>query len=374
MRQLAGERARTLLTLLGIALGVAVIVSIRLASHSALASFSDTVDAVTGRANLQIASRSDGFDEALFARIQGVPGILAAAPVVEVQALAAAGTGRDADTLAMGDEGRFGESLIVLGVDPFSEAPFARGGAGGGAGAGASSEPPGAGGWLRLVGEPRTIAITRALAARHALVVGDTLSVLASGVPVPLVVVQVLTAEDLQQAYGGNVALVDLATAQEVFHRVGRLDRIDLLVAPRARDRVRAELASSLPPDVSVDLPQSRTRQVENMVRAFDLNLMALVVHRAVRVDVPRVQRRGDVGRALAPRDRDPARTGGDARGGRAAVPSSRACCSAHSAACSASSSGPGWRTSRWARSAARSRACTWSSTRACCVPTRRPT
>ena len=75
---------------------------------------------------------------------------------------------------------------------------------------------------------------------------------------------------------GGNVALVDLATAQEVFHKSGRLDRIDLIVAPSERDRVRRELERALPAEVTVDLPQSRTRQVENMVHAFELNLTAL--------------------------------------------------------------------------------------------------
>src|ERR1051325_1321905 len=80
----------------GAGLGVSVLGAVRLASRSAMASFSDTVDAVTGRANLEIAAVADGFDERLYARIRRAPGVRAAAPVVEVSALASAGAPRRA--------------------------------------------------------------------------------------------------------------------------------------------------------------------------------------------------------------------------------------------------------------------------------------
>ena len=77
LRHLREEPGRTLLTLFGVALGVAVFLAIRLANASALASFSATVDAVAGRANLQVAGGSGGFDERLFLRVRRVPGIQA---------------------------------------------------------------------------------------------------------------------------------------------------------------------------------------------------------------------------------------------------------------------------------------------------------
>lgn len=279
MRRLWQERWRTLLTLLGVALGVAVFVSIRLANYSALASFADTVDAVTGRANLQVQSTSDGFDEALYARLVRWPGVQAAAPIVQVSVLAKPGGPTAGAVVRFDERGAYTENLLVLGVDPLVEAPFVRydpmvaasEDTASGAARGASMRAA-----LRLLAEPNTLAITRTLAARHGLHVDDTLTVLASGIPTPLVIAQIIESEALQQAMGGNVALLDLATAQEVFHKAGRLDRVDLLIAPRDRDRVRTELARVLPADVTVDLPQSRTQQVENMVQAFELNLTAL--------------------------------------------------------------------------------------------------
>ncbi len=270
-RRLQRERARVFLTVLGVALGVSVFVAVRLASRSALASFSDTVDAVTGRADLQVTAVADGFDERLYARIRRQPGVLAAAPVVEVNALAHAGRApaREQGTaVEMGTRAGYDETLLVLGLDPFAEAPFARL-------ADAPDSLAGAGG-LTLLTQPRTIAITRTLALRHGLATGDTLTVLASGEPVPLTVAAILGSEALQQAMGGNVVIADIATVQEVFARQGRLDRVDLIVAPGQRDRVTTALAAWLPADARPVRPQARAKQVENLVRAFSLNLLAL--------------------------------------------------------------------------------------------------
>jgi putative ABC transport system permease protein len=271
LRRWRRERARVLLTVLGVALGVSVFVAVRLASGSAMASFADTVDAVTGRANLQISAVADGFDERLYSRIRREPGVRAAAPVVEVNTLARAGAPPRANAgtaVEMGGRAGYDETLMVLGLDPFVERPFAR-----------LAEDPDSlddASALALLVRPRTIAITRTLAARHGLRVGDTLTVLASGVPVPLTVAGLLGSEALQQAMGGNVVIADIATAQEVFARRGRLDRVDLIVAARERDHVAAALAAWLPSDARPERPQARTRQVENLVRAFSLNLLAL--------------------------------------------------------------------------------------------------
>lgn len=281
LRPLLRSPGRTLASVLGVALGVAVFVAIRLASGSALAAFSDTVDAVTGHSNLQVVARGDGFDETLYTRVRALPGVQAAAPVVQVTALARPGGLRPAAALAQdGDTGpRYDETLLVLGLDAFVEAPFFRmelASGERGKGSLSASEGEAAAAGLRLLAEPRTIAITRTLAARHGLRTGDSLTVLASGVPTPMTIAAVIESEALQQAMGGNVVIADIATAQEVFGREGRLDRVDLLVAPDRRDSVRAELGRMLPPTAAAELPQGRTKQVENMVRAFALNLTAL--------------------------------------------------------------------------------------------------
>jgi putative ABC transport system permease protein len=263
VRRLVEEWPRTLLTLLGVGLGVAVFVAIRLASHSALASFGDTVDAVAGKANLEVSASSEGMDERLFPILRRAPGVQAAAPVIEVVARARRGGAPRVRAAHAADD--WPETVMVLGLDVFSEAPFRR----------TRDTDLQRADALALLA-PRAAFVTRSFAARQGLRAGDTLTVLASGRPEPLVVRHVLGGDELDQALGGSVVIVDIATAQDLFRRDGRIDRVDLLVSARDRDRVRDALRRRLPADLDVDLPRGRTRQVENMVKAFDLNLTAL--------------------------------------------------------------------------------------------------
>lgn len=302
VRRLLRERARVLLTVAGVALGVSVFVAIRLASGSALAGFTDTIEAVTGKADLQVSATGDGFDERLYGRIRRVPGVRAAAPVVEVYALAVpGGAGAFAEGGSEGESEAGRSTVMVLGLDPFAEAPFARlSGTDDGLDRTAS---------LALLSRPGTVAITRTLASRLGLASGDSLTVLASGRPVPLEVVALLGSEALQEAMGGQILLADIATVQEVFSREGRLDRVDLIVEPGERDRVTAALEALPLPGATAGSPRARTKQVENLVRAFSLNLLALsfiavfvgtfLIFNAVALAVVRQRRDIGVWRAL---------------------------------------------------------------------------
>ena len=97
------------LAVLGIALGVAVAVSIDLANESARRAFALATEAVTGRATHQIVGGPSGLPDALYLALRVDLGARAAAPVL---------TG---DVAAIDFPGR---ALTVLGVDPFAEAPF----------------------------------------------------------------------------------------------------------------------------------------------------------------------------------------------------------------------------------------------------------
>lgn len=267
LRHLFQEGGRTLLTLLGVALGVAVFVSIRLANHSAMAAFSQTVDAVAGKANLQVMADGEGFDEKLFPRIREVEGVQAAAPVVQAYARAATTADAKGGVYIKGEHGRFDETLLVLGIDLFSEEPFGR------YDAPKTVDRLGA---IAFMVDRKAAAITRALAVRRHLKLNDPLVVISGGQPVTLRVRQILDSPELQQAMGGSVVMTDIATAQEVFHRYGKLDRVDLMVDPARRGTVQAAIQRILPSHVMVRLPQGRTQQVENMVAAFGMNLTAL--------------------------------------------------------------------------------------------------
>jgi len=251
LRPIRTEPVRVLLAIAGVAIGVAVALAIHLANESILTSFRGGLGAVAGRTTLQVTAGEAGFDERLFLAVRGRPGVAEAAPVVQV-AVPVAGTP--------------GEVLLVLGVDTLAEAAFrdyrvravSRGRDG-----------------LALLTEPTAVLVTRRFAGRLGLDVGSRFGVLAPGGPRTLVVRGLLEMEGAAHALDGNVGVMDIAGAQEVFDRVGRLDRIDLLV-PADVEGTAARLREHLPPHVRVERPDQRNAQVEAMLASFQLNLRVL--------------------------------------------------------------------------------------------------
>jgi putative ABC transport system permease protein len=74
---------RWMLTVAGIVLGVAVFVGMHTANQSVLFAFRHTVDQIAGATQLQISSGETGFDENILDRVQAVPGVRVAVPVIE---------------------------------------------------------------------------------------------------------------------------------------------------------------------------------------------------------------------------------------------------------------------------------------------------
>ncbi|MGD9002696.1 MAG: ABC transporter permease, partial [Anaerolineae bacterium] len=100
---------QSLLMILGITLGVAVVVAVDIANVSAGRAFDLSVDSVLGRATHHIVGGPQGMDDSIYAELRRTGLVRAAAPVVVAYA-----TVREMD----------GRPLQLLGVDPFAEPPF----------------------------------------------------------------------------------------------------------------------------------------------------------------------------------------------------------------------------------------------------------
>jgi putative ABC transport system permease protein len=250
LRHLGGHPWLTALSLLGIALGVAVVVSIDLANASALRAFERSTDTVAGRATHQLVGGPAGLPEALYRELRLSPEPPLSAPIVEGSVRARSGDRR---------------TLTVLGVDPFAEAPFrayvSRGGP-------VDLNP--------LLTEPGTVVLAARTAQALGVAVGGTLEVRVEGVTRRLRVVSLLAPEDERSARAvEGLALMDISTAQELLGQVGRLTRIDLRL-PEGSEGEELLSALRLPENVEVVRPQARGNAVEQMTRAFRTNLTAL--------------------------------------------------------------------------------------------------
>jgi putative ABC transport system permease protein len=254
LRPAAKDRLRFFLTVSGIAVGVATIAAIRLANASVLSSFSDTVDFVAGKASITVLADGPGIPEAALERLAWLrrAGATLAPAITETAAAGAAD----------------GEVVDVLGIDPLAdgsarEYSFA------------SEESD-----ILSIFEKDSVLVTSVFAERNHLHPGDFLPLVVRGVERRFRVAAVLRPVGAARAASGSILFMDLAGAQEAFGKVGRLDRIDVVLPPglseEGRARFEEEIRASLPPGTTAGRPERRTETVDRLVRAFRVNLSAL--------------------------------------------------------------------------------------------------
>lgn len=235
------------LSVLGVALGVAVVVAIDLANVSAQRAFELSAETVTGRATHQVVGMGEGVSEEVYRDIRLEGRYRQAAPVVEGYA-----------TLP-----EAGRTFQLLGVDPLAEEPF--------------RDYTGQDAGIELdlfMARPGTAVLSRQTAGDLGLEAGDTLAVSVGGREHELVLVGLLEPEDAHSARAlTELLLVDISTAQELLEMPGRLSRIDLLLEDEA-DRVRIE--GVLPEGAEIVRSEARGEAIVQMTRAFEINLQAL--------------------------------------------------------------------------------------------------
>ncbi|MEO5930133.1 MAG: FtsX-like permease family protein [Candidatus Kapaibacterium sp.] len=261
LRHLRLEWGKLALSVAGVAIGVAVFVAIRLANGTAFQAFTNSLDVVSGRANLQAVSGNGvGFDERYIARLRASRAVEAAAPVIEQYAVVDDGSVTDSTDAT---------PLLVFGIDVFSEGKFR-------SYASQGKETGGGDQDLRFLLEKNAIIITEKLARQYHHAKGDSIALVANGKRLMFHVVDIIRPEGTASALGGNFALLDIGAAQEAFDRVGKLDRIDMIVPAKDREEIKEYLAPDAPKGVEVREPESRNAQATKMLDSFDLNLTAL--------------------------------------------------------------------------------------------------
>ena len=243
------------LSVLGVALGVAVVVAIDLANESARRAFVLSTNSIVGRATHQIVGGPNGLPETVYRTLRIEGKVRAIAPVVE------------SDVAASDYPGRI---FHLLGIDPFAEALF-RPYLG-------SLNADSRAAFVSLLTTPSTGLIAARTAQQLGLSVGDGLNVRIGSRQHAVTLVGLLDPhESAAQGALENLLITDIATAQELLGQPGWLSRIDVLVpADAAGPNLLTHIRSLLPPGATVLSAQGRSQAIAQMTRAFHLNLTAL--------------------------------------------------------------------------------------------------
>jgi putative ABC transport system permease protein len=244
---------QSVLMIVGITLGVAVVVAIDLANASASRAFDLSTDAIVGRATHQIVGGPQGLDEAVYIHLRREGVVHAAAPVIEEYV----------SSPQLDDR-----PFQLLGVDPFAEPPF-RSYLSGAVGA------PGTG-LVTFLTQPGAVLLSSDVAERYGLALGARITLDVAGYERDAFIAGLLQpADDFSRRALDGIILADIATAQELTSRIGKLDRIDLIL-PAGDTVLASRISALLPPNAHIVPVEARTGIAEQMTAAFRTNLTAL--------------------------------------------------------------------------------------------------
>ena len=273
---------RTALTALGVVLGIAVFVGMHAANQRVVAAFSETIDRIAGKTDLQITAGEAGFPEEILEKVQAARSVRVAVPVIEAVVRSRLEGAGDLMVLAVdmtGDRSLRDYSLEDSGT--------------------AIDDP------LIFLAQPDSLIVSRELADKHGLRSGTRLTLETASGERPFTVRGIMKPEGLATAFGGNLAVMDVYAAQRMFGRGRTFDRIDVGVTSESSvAQAQHDLAASLGPGFDVQPPASRGQQAQalvagygtmvNLSSAFALFIGMFIIHNSFVTAV--TQRRREVG------------------------------------------------------------------------------
>ena len=241
VRPLATDPVRALLTVAAVALGVAVIVAVDLASEASMGSFRSSMESLQGSASYEI-TQVGGIPDTVYGELARLAEPLAFSPRVE-------GFARLPAT---------GEEVPLFGVDLVGDTRLGSAGA---------MRRPGISG----LADGRSVWATASLGVSP----GETLELVAGDRRLELEVQGVL---DSGSATAARFVVMDIAPAQRALGRIGRLDRIYVYTQEDERRQGDARdwsavLAPLLPPAASILPAGTGTEDSRRMLGAFRWNL-----------------------------------------------------------------------------------------------------
>ena len=270
LRPLRHDLTRSALTLVSIALGVAVVIAIELAGDAATGSFERSLTTLTGKVDYEI-SANGGVDERYMASLAALPLNARFAPVIEQPVVVTGG----ASTTGM--------SSMLFGIDVIAAGLQA------GDGAFSSSRAP----------LETSAVVSSHLAARLHLRKGDSLTLTGPNRSQSFMIQSI--AEGQNTGWVG----IDIAAAQQLLDRYGKLDRIEVFLGPaETLAAAGTAIKRAVPGSYDVETPGARSEENQRMLRAFRWNLRilsyisllvgAFLIYNTIAVSV--VRRRAEIG------------------------------------------------------------------------------
>jgi putative ABC transport system permease protein len=207
LRHLAEMPGRALLTLLGIAIGVSVLVAVRDTNTAIITSIESLSDRLSEGADLVVRGGEPGIPRTLVDDVNGLSGVDAAAPLITQTVV----------------DPKNGDRLMILGVDFIGSDPFR-------VFKKKMVEGEGMPDPLEFANDPQGLLLPASLAQRLSKKVGDHFKLITPSGPRDFHLRGILDLPDFDTLFGGAVGIMSIDVAAQVFSRKDRVDRIDVAV------------------------------------------------------------------------------------------------------------------------------------------------
>jgi len=222
-RDLWARKTRTLLTLFGVALGVAFVLAVSITNTSTQQSLEAFFAQTSGRASLTISNAGgpsvpSGIRASVLSEAQAFPGVVAAVAMT-------------ADSAILLGKDNANTRLTVAGIDPSADARV-------------RVYELASGRFLDRQGRSFEIVLTRKIAEKHRIHLSDKIELVVGREPQTFTVVGLLANKGAANIGSGAVGFVTDDVAREVFSRgsFGKVDQVDLVAEPSiAQDPNRLE-------------------------------------------------------------------------------------------------------------------------------------
>lgn len=280
-REMRNHPGRAALTMLSIVIGVAAVVAVTLAAQSTHRAFDEIFRTIAGRAALEVAGPvGTSFPQQLLADVAKVPGVAAAAPLIERRSVIFVGDRR--------------VELTVLGIDPVRDRAVHD--------------------YQIVAGKPldqaNGVLLSEAFAKNIGVSVGDLIEMVTRRGMIKARIAGLYSSQGTATTNQGAMLLMDIRAAQSVFKAPRSLDAIQLVLAPNASEEaVQAAVAKILPKDVAVSKPASRsalaeqtslsTEQGLRMARIFSLVVALFIIVNTFLINVTQRRRQLGIMRAV---------------------------------------------------------------------------
>ncbi|NJD60629.1 MAG: hypothetical protein C3F13_01445 [Anaerolineales bacterium] len=266
LRSMCSRPLRTLLSMFGIILGVAGLLAIRITNLTALDTLSALFEGTAGKTDLIVTytgTDGDGLPERILRRIIDDEAVQTAVPSLQIHTALAVGVPESAIPLSLlgFDMGGFS----VFGIDSQTDLSV-------------RDYTITQGEFLSQDENGREIVLVENYASENELEVGKIIELLTEDGPKEFTVVGLIAKKGVGQNNNGAFGVIPLKTAQELFHRNGEIDQVDIVLKPDygSADQlamVKAQLQSQLGDEYPVTSTVSGGSRVNQMLSGFSIGL-----------------------------------------------------------------------------------------------------